>query len=127
MTGVQTCALPICTGKVLAMANMPTYDPSNINTSDVSVFNNDTISHPYEAGSDVKTFTVATGIDKGVISPQSTYNNTGKIKVEDITINNASKNNFLNGDITMQTALNQPKSEMCATPRRKQAIRIHYR
>ena len=94
------------TGKVLAMANMPTYDPSNINTSDVSVFNNDTISHPYEAGSDVKTFTVATGIDKGVISPQSTYNNTGKIKVEDITINNASKNSFLNGDITMQTALN---------------------
>ena len=86
------------TGKVLAMANMPTYDPSNINTSDVSVFNNDTISHPYEAGSDVKTFTVATGIDKGVISPQSTYNNTGKIKVEDITINNASKNSFLNGD-----------------------------
>jgi len=105
------------TGKVLAMANMPTYDPSSINTSDVSVFNNDTISHPYEAGSDVKTFTVATGIDKGVISPQSTYNNTGKIKVEDITINNASKNSFLNGDIasknsflngdiTMQTALN---------------------
>ena len=94
------------TGKILAMANMPAYDPSNINTSDVSVFNNDTISRPYEAGSDVKTFTVATGIDKGAITPNSTYNNTGKIKVEDITINNASKNSFLNGDITMQTALN---------------------
>ena len=94
------------TGKVLAMANVPTYDPSNINVKDVAVFNNSTISNPYEPGSDIKTFTVATGIDRGVITPDSTYDNTGKIKVEDITINNATKNAVVTGTITMQTALN---------------------
>lgn len=81
------------TGKVLAMASMPTYDPSQLNkVTDPSVFNNETISSPYEPGSDIKTFTVATGIDKGVITPQSTYDNTGQIRIEDITINNATKN-----------------------------------
>ena len=93
------------TGKVLAMANVPTYDPSNLNSvTDVAALNNDTISNPYEAGSDIKTFTVATGVDKGVISADSTYNNTDSIKVEDITIKNASLGHT--GTISMQTALN---------------------
>ncbi len=93
------------TGKVLAMANVPTYDPSRLNeVTDVAAFNNDTISNPYEPGSDIKTFTVATGVDRGVITPESTYNNTDKITVDDITIGNASTGHT--GSITMQTALN---------------------
>ena len=95
------------TGKVLAMANVPTYDPSQINkVTDVSSFNNDTISVPYEPGSDIKTFTVATGVDTGVITPDTIWNNTGQIQVEDITINNATKRPSISGDVTMQTALN---------------------
>lgn len=95
------------TGKVIAMANVPTYDPSKLNeVSDVALFNNDVISNPYEPGSDIKTFTVATGVDKGAITPSSTYDNTGQIKVDDITINNASKIASITGNITMQTALN---------------------
>lgn len=95
------------TGKVLAMANVPTYDPSQLNkVTDVAQLNNDIISAPYEPGSDIKTFTVATGVDKGVITPSSTYDNTGQIKVDDITINNATKTAAVTGNITMQTALN---------------------
>ena len=93
------------TGKVLAMANVPTYDPSKLNdVTDVAAFNNDTISNPYEPGSDIKTFTVAAGVDKGVIRPDSTYVNTDKIVVDDITIGNASQGHTCT--ITMQTALN---------------------
>lgn len=93
------------TGKVLAMANVPTYDPSQLNSvTDAAAFNNNTVSNPYEPGSDIKTFTVATGIDKGVITPNSTYNNTDSIQVDDITIKNASLGHT--GNITMQTALN---------------------
>ena len=93
-------------GKVIAMANVPTYDPTHLNVNNVSVFNNNTISNPYEPGSDIKTFTMATGIDKGAITPDSTYYNTGQIKVEDITIKNATKTAAVSGNITMQTALN---------------------
>jgi stage V sporulation protein D (sporulation-specific penicillin-binding protein) len=92
------------TGKVLAMANNPTFDPANYGqTADAADFNNDTISSPYEPGSDVKTYTLATGIDKGVVKASDTYNNTDHIKVDDITVSNASLGHT--GNITFQTAL----------------------
>lgn len=93
------------TGRVLAMANLPTYDPSKLNTiKDAADLNNDVAGKPYEPGSDIKTFTVAAGIDKGVITPESTYDNTDYIKIDDITVSNASKGHT--GTITMQYALN---------------------
>lgn len=104
-TNASAIVLEPTTGKVLAMANLPTFNPNEINkVTDGADFNNNTISNPYEPGSDIKTFTVATGVDKGVITPESTYNNTDSIKVEDITIKNASLGHT--GEITMQTALN---------------------
>lgn len=104
-THLSAVVMEPATGKVLAMANMPTYDPTHLATvTNAEAFNNNTISNPYEPGSDIKTFTVATGIDKGVITPASTYNNTDYIKVDDITITNASKGQT--GTITMQHALN---------------------
>lgn len=93
------------TGKVLAMANQPTYNPGEFTkVQDAAAFNNAVVTTPYEPGSDIKTFTVATGLDKGAIKPDSTYNNTDFIKVEDRTITNATKGQT--GNITMQTALN---------------------
>lgn len=104
-THVSAVVMEPSTGKVLAMANLPTYDPTHLaSVTNAEAFNNNTISNPYEPGSDIKTFTVATGIDKGVITPTSTYNNTDYIKVDDITITNASKGQT--GNITMQHALN---------------------
>lgn len=92
-------------GKVLAMANLPTYNPGEYTkVQDIAAFNNGTINAPYEPGSDIKTLTMATGLDRGVIQPDSTYNNTDSIKVEDRTISNATKGQT--GVITMQHALN---------------------
>ena len=99
-TDVSAVVMNPQNGQVLAMANLPTYDPSNLKTiKSVAALNNNTITTPYEPGSDIKTFTVATGIDKGVITPQTTYHNTDSIKVDDITIGNASKGQT--GNITM--------------------------
>jgi len=91
-------------GKVLAMANLPSYDPSKFNlVTDPSAFNNNIVSGPYEPGSDMKTLTMATGVDKGVVGPDSTYYNTDKIQVGDVTINNASLGQT--GTITLQHAM----------------------
>jgi cell division protein FtsI (penicillin-binding protein 3) len=91
-------------GQIMAMANLPTYNPSKyFEVTDAAAFNNNTISEPYEPGSDVKTFTMAAGIDKGVVKASDTFNNTDKIQVEDITIGNATKGRT--GVITFQTAL----------------------
>lgn len=93
------------TGKIMAMANFPTYKPAEFNqVEDGAVFNNGTISAPYEPGSVIKTVTLATGVDKGVVTPQSTYVNTDFIKVDDRVISNATKGQT--GTITFQHALN---------------------
>lgn len=92
-------------GHVMAMANLPTFKPAEYTkVTDAAAFNNEVVNTPYEPGSDIKTFTMAMGIDKGVIQPDSTYVNTDSIKVEDRTIGNATKGQT--GTITMQTALN---------------------
>jgi cell division protein FtsI/penicillin-binding protein 2 len=92
-------------GKVMAMANLPTYNPGEFTkVQDAAAFNNAVVGSPYEPGSDIKTFTMATGLDKGVIQPDSTYHNTDSITIDDSTITNATKGQT--GNITMQTGLN---------------------
>jgi len=91
-------------GKVLSMANLPDYNPEKYTTvMNGAAFNNSVITAPYEPGSVIKTFTVATALDKGVITPTSKFNNSDTISVEDIVIKNA--NLGITGDITMQAAL----------------------
>lgn len=93
-------------GHVLAMANAPTYRPDQYgNVKDMAVYNNPIVSVPYEAGSVIKPFTLTIGLDQGVITPDSTYNNTDYITVADRTIKNASLGRKT-GVITMQDALN---------------------
>ena len=92
-------------GEVKAMANFPTYNPGEyFKVEDPAAFNNGTVSEPYEAGSVIKTLTMATGIDKGVVEPDSTYVNTDRIQVENRTITNATKGQT--GTITYQRAMN---------------------
>lgn len=93
------------TGQIMAMANLPTYKPAEFNkVQDGALFNNAIVSAPYEPGSDIKTLTMATGIDKGVVTPTSTYVNTDYITVDDQEISNATHG--YTGTITFQTALN---------------------
>lgn len=92
-------------GQVLAMANYPSYDPANYGqVEDASVFNNAVISVPYEPASVIKAFTIAAGIEEGVITPETTYNNTDSIRVDDATIFNAYRG--LVGTTNMQEVLN---------------------
>jgi cell division protein FtsI/penicillin-binding protein 2 len=93
------------TGKVMAMANLPTYNPGDLSgIKSFAQVNNGVVTSPYEPGSVMKTFMLATGIDSGAVRPDSTYVNTDYIKVDDRVISNATKGQL--GTITMQHALN---------------------
>lgn len=92
-------------GAVLAMANLPDYNPAEFQkVTDVGVFNNNVISLDYEPASTIKPFSLATAIDVGAIKPTDTYFNSDKIIVEDRTINNALKGHT--GTLTFQQVLN---------------------
>lgn len=93
------------TGKVMAMANYPTYNPTEFTkVQDGADFTNATVSVPYEPASVLKTFTMAAGIDQGVMTADTTFVNTDTIRIEDRVINNALKGH--RGTLTMQQALN---------------------
>jgi cell division protein FtsI (penicillin-binding protein 3) len=76
-------------GAILAMASTPSFDPAKYSSvTDYADFQNGIVSSPYEAGSVIKTLTMATGFDTGVIKPGDTFNNTGYVRVDDRIIKN---------------------------------------
>ena len=92
------------TGKVMAMANTPSYDPAKYYTvTDASLFNNAVVSKPYEPGSTIKTFTMGTALEKSVARPGDTFYNTDHIKIDGYTISNATLG--MTGQISFQTAM----------------------
>ena len=92
-------------GEVLAMANLPGYDPANYGAvEDASIYINRVTEDPYEPASVCKGFTFATGIDLGVMTPESTYMNKDTVYVDGWPISNSTFG--LGGIKTMQFALN---------------------
>ncbi|EKE25312.1 MAG: hypothetical protein ACD_5C00213G0003 [uncultured bacterium] len=78
------------TGKILAMANQPSFNPNEYSqTEDISRFINPAVSQPYESGSVFKAFTEAIGIDDGKINPETTYVDTGIVKEAGYEIRNS--------------------------------------
>lgn len=78
------------TGAILAMCNVPTYDPNSYNeVESIDVFTNAAVSKVYEPGSVMKAFTLAAGLDRGVITADSTYTDTGEVKIGKFTIRNS--------------------------------------
>ena len=76
-------------GRILAVANLPTYNPNQLNSvSDYSVLSSRAVSDAYEPGSVIKALTMGVGLDAGIIQPNTTYNNTTTIKVQDAVIRN---------------------------------------
>lgn len=78
------------TGAVIAMCNTPTFDPNAYNkVNDISVYNNTAIFDAWEPGSIFKTITMAAGLDTGKVTPNTTFNDTGELKIGLFTIRNS--------------------------------------
>jgi cell division protein FtsI (penicillin-binding protein 3)/stage V sporulation protein D (sporulation-specific penicillin-binding protein) len=91
------------TGAILSMCNVPHYDPNAYGeVEDYDVLNNHSLM-PYESGSVFKTFAMAAAINEGNITPYTTYEDTGEIKVDEFTIKNSDEK--ANGVVDMNTAL----------------------
>lgn len=72
-------------GQIMAMANFPTYDPSKYTeVDDYALFQNSTVSYPFENGSVTKTLSVGAGIDSGAVTTNSTFaDGTGCYQMEE--------------------------------------------
>ena len=86
----QVIVLDKTTGKVLALANAPVFDPNKYtDIKDFSVFKNKAITDLYEPGSVFKAVTLAAGVDAGKITPETTYTDTGSVVLNGNSIKNS--------------------------------------
>ncbi|MEX0597072.1 MAG: penicillin-binding protein 2 [Candidatus Paceibacterota bacterium] len=92
------------TGDILAMASNPTYNNNEFNkVEDINVYNNPFVSNRYDQGSIFKPITVGIGLDKGVINPNTTYEDKGKELINGFEVSNWSNKTY--GLQTMSYAL----------------------
>jgi len=78
------------TGKILALCNYPDFDPNNYQkVADYQDFFNSAISETYEPGSVFKIFTMGAALDTGSVTPDTTYTDTGEVKIGSYTIRNS--------------------------------------
>ncbi|MEI6478797.1 MAG: penicillin-binding protein 2 [bacterium] len=94
------------TGEILAMASFPNFDPNNFSAEkSVSVFTNPLVQRVREMGSIIKAVTMASGIDAGVVTASTTYDDKGSVTYDGKTVYNFDKKG--RGVINMQRVLSE--------------------
>ncbi len=78
------------TGEVLAMASRPGFTLSrlDLNNPNQALFRNRAVTDVYEPGSVFKTLTAAMAVDQGLVTPETTYVDTGAAYIGPSTIRN---------------------------------------
>ena len=76
-------------GKIAVLANFPNFEPNNYaKVKDFQVFQNGAVQKLFEPGSIMKPLTIASAINEGKISPNTSYVDAGKLKIGGYTIYN---------------------------------------
>lgn len=78
-------------GDILALASLPTYNPTTIDLDhpdSLALLRSRAASDIYEPGSTMKVVTMAAALDAGIISPHTTFVDTGAVVIDDRTIKN---------------------------------------
>ncbi len=77
------------TGRILALANIPTFDPNNYSKEkNFSVFLNAAVQATYEFGSVMKPITMVAALEEHAVTQDKTYTDTGEVKFGRFTIRN---------------------------------------
>ena len=93
-------------GEVIAMANLPNYDPANYDkVASAADYVNYTTEVPYEPASICKSFAFSAAVNEGKMTADTTYFNEHYTTVDGWKIENAEQRGMLYGTINMKTAL----------------------
>jgi len=93
------------TGEIIALETVPSFDPNMFAEQDSEHFGNPMVEKRYEFGSIVKAITMTAGLDAGVVTPDTTYNDLGRITLNNKTISNY--DGKARGVVPMQEVLSQ--------------------
>lgn len=76
------------TGAIIAISSYPSYDANSLQNVGGPLLGNPLVEHVHEFGSIMKPLTMTSGLDAGVITPETTYKDTGCITVNTARICN---------------------------------------
>lgn len=103
------------TGEVLAMVNVPSYNPNNSKGYKGS-FKNTTVSDVFEPGSTMKAFSVAAGIESGEYSPTTKIDTgNGHLKFIDYTIHDTKPHGVISVSEVIKMSSNIGTSKIAKT------------
>ncbi len=88
-TGGDVIVMEPQSGRIIAMASYPDFNPNFYSEYPLANFTNSNVSLVYEPGSVFKVITMAAGIDAGLVSPNTTYFDPGELQVADKVIRNS--------------------------------------
>ncbi len=91
------------TGEIMAMANLPNYNPNNYSREEMSLYKNPSIQKLFEPGSISKAITLAGAINEGSITPDTEYLDTGEVRIGGHTLRNYGRRSY--GRVTMTEVL----------------------
>lgn len=104
-TNASVLIMDANTNEVLAMANLPNYDPSNYGyVKDASAYINYVTEVPYEPASICKNFAFSAAINEGKMDASTTYFNSHYVVIDGWQIWNAETRSSLYGEISMKDA-----------------------
>ena len=92
------------TGKILALANNPSFDPNQYsNVKDISIFQNSVTQKIFEPGSIFKPITMVSALEEEKVTPETTYIDKGILKIGGYTIYNYGQRTW--GEMSMTSVL----------------------
>lgn len=104
-------------GKILALANAPTFDPNDYSKYEIKNFLNTSVQAVYEPGSIFKIVTMASALDAGAVKPETTFYDNGELTLNGKTIKNW--DNKGHGLITMTNVIEESVNTGAAFAERK--------
>ena len=91
----QIIVLKPDTGRVLAMANYPAFNPNTYyKQQSLDIFQNSAVQKIFEPGSVFKPFTMAIALNEGKVSPESTFVDTGSVTIGPDTVYNFDRKKY---------------------------------
>lgn len=79
--GASAIVLDPKTGQILALANMPTFDPNHVDVSNADMRRDRAVTDIYEPGSTLKTVTASAALNEKVIDQDDTFNCSGSMRI----------------------------------------------
>lgn len=91
----QIIVLKPDSGRVLALANFPTFDPNNYSReTNLEIFQNSAVQKIFEPGSIFKPFIMAIALNEGRVRPETTFFDSGSVKIGKDTVYNFNREKY---------------------------------